>query len=141
MWLQVCNPKSVPKQARPAAEEARPAAVGKLLYEAICRWSFCQSSFLIWIPFFLSSTSWARTRISLKQLWNLPPWRDISYINHQKNIRKLQLLKIKTERFMNSNLHISISPILNHSFIKFQFSPDPIIQNSSSSLHIIFWHQ
>lgn len=74
----------LPRQAKPAAEEANPAAVGKLLYEAMCTCSFSQSFFVILIPFFSSSMSLARERISLKQFWYLPPEREISYTNQQK---------------------------------------------------------
>uniref|UniRef100_A0A7C9E5J5 Uncharacterized protein n=1 Tax=Opuntia streptacantha TaxID=393608 RepID=A0A7C9E5J5_OPUST len=66
------------RQAKPAAEEAKPAAVGKLLYEAMCTCKFSQSFFAILIPFPLSSTSVARLRISRRQFWYLPPARDIS---------------------------------------------------------------
>jgi len=77
---------ALPRQAKPAADEASPAAVGKLLYEAMWTCNLLQSSFLILIPFFSSSTSQARVRISLKQLWNLPPEREISYTNQHNQI-------------------------------------------------------
>lgn len=70
--------ETLPKQARPAAEEAKPAAVGKLLYEAMWTCNLSQSSFLILTPFSLSSKSRARFLISLRQLWNLPPNSEIS---------------------------------------------------------------
>jgi len=76
----------LPRQAKPAADEASPAAVGKLLYEAMWTCSLLQSSFLILIPFFSSSTSQARVRISRKQFWNLPPEREISYTNQHNHI-------------------------------------------------------
>jgi len=74
----------IPRQANPAAEEANPAAVGKLLYEAICKCNFSQSFSAILIPFSSSSTSLARLRISLRQFWYLSPEREISYSNRQK---------------------------------------------------------
>jgi len=76
----------LPRHAKPAADEASPAAVGKLLYEAMCTCNLPQSSFVIFIPFVSSSTSQARARISLKQLWNLPPEREISYTNQRNQI-------------------------------------------------------
>ena len=75
----------LPRQAKPAAEEAKPAAVGKLLYESIYTCNFSQSFFAILIFFSLSSTSLARLRISLKQFWYLAPERDISYTNQKRN--------------------------------------------------------
>jgi hypothetical protein len=76
--------KCLPRQAKPAAEEASPAAVGKLLYDATCTCNFSQSFFAILIPFSSSSASQAWARISLKQFWYLPPEREISYANQQK---------------------------------------------------------
>jgi hypothetical protein len=81
----------LPKQASPAAEEANPAAVGKLLYEAICKCNFSQSFSAILIPFSLSSTSLARLRISLRQFWYLPPEREISYTT-SKNEKHNELI-------------------------------------------------
>ena len=78
------NESMLPRQAKPAAEEANPAAVGKLLYEAMCTCNFSQSFFVILIPFFSSSILLARERISLKQFWYLPPEREISYTNQKK---------------------------------------------------------
>lgn len=79
----VFSMRFLPRQAKPAAEEANPAAVGKLLKDAICRWSFSQSFFSILRPFSLSSKSLARRRISRRQFWYLLPDREISYIKRQ----------------------------------------------------------
>ena len=100
----------LPRQAKPAAEEASPAAVGKLLYEATCKCSFSQSFFAILIPFSLSSASQARARISLKQFWYLPPEREISYTNQQKP--KVPRVSVKAEYFNMKSTTIYI--LLNY---------------------------
>lgn len=73
------------------------------------RLSFSQSAFLILIPLFSSSKSQARERSSLKQLWNLPPRRDISYKHEQTTKGKNQ--ELKHIQLANSNrvIYLQIS--------------------------------
>ena len=106
-WRVTCV---IPRQAKPAADEASPAAVGKLLYEAMCRCNLAQSSFVIFIPLFSSSTSQARARISLKHLWNLPPEREISYTNQHNQIPWIK----KWTRLTNLNRKLRHTLALSH---------------------------
>lgn len=72
-------------QAKPAADESSPAEVGKKLNETICAASKKP----------ISSTS--REQVSLKQFWNKPQEREISYTSQQNQIPQIKNRKEKND--------------------------------------------